>query len=436
VACRVFPRGMGAWALEKREQAARRPRLFSGGVAGHEFALEFAEAAFGDGLAGLFHELEVEVEIVEGEDALRRDFSGAETVAEEGAREAGDVGVGVFGERGGVKLELLVFNVDGAVVGEGLAVAGAAGRVDAVEHVDALADHFEKLGGGAEAHGVAGLILGEERFGILNGGEHFFLGFADRDATDGVAVEIEIDEGARRFFAEIGVDAALDDAEVELAALAGGGLVRFDPIFAALSPAGGEAGGILGVFTLARIRGAFVEEHGDIGAEDGLDFHALFGAEHHAGAIEVALELHAGLGDFSDFRKGPDLEAAGVGEHGAVPSGEGVEAAEFFDDLGAGAEPEVVGIAKDDLGVDHVEVVGMEGFDRSLGADGHENGGFDHTVRGGEAAAAGFGVGVGGEEFEHGTGRVLTQVWGNEHGISGAVESIDPENIWTFTRRR
>lgn len=277
--------------------------LFSSGVAGDEFALEFSETAFGDGGAGVFHKLEVEVEVVEGEDALGDDFSGAEAVAEEGAGEAGNVGVGVFGEGGGVEFEGFVFNVDGAVVGEGLSVAGAAGGVDAVEHVDALADHFEELGGRAEAHCVAGLVLGEEGFGILNGGEHFLLGFADGDATDGVAVEIEVDEGACGFFTEVGIDAALDDTEVELATVPAGGLVGFNPIFATFSPSGGEAGGFFGVFTLAGIGRAFVEEHGDVGAEDGLDFHALFGAEHHAGAIEVALELHALLGDFSDFGK-------------------------------------------------------------------------------------------------------------------------------------
>ena len=137
------------------------------------------------------------MEIVEGEDALRDDFSGAETVAEEGTGEAGDVGVGVFAERGGVEFKLFVFDVDGAIGGEGLPVASTTGGVDTVEHVDALANHFEELSGGAEAHGVAGFIFWEEGFGVLNGSEHFFFGFADGDAANGVAVEIEVDEFSR-----------------------------------------------------------------------------------------------------------------------------------------------------------------------------------------------------------------------------------------------
>ncbi len=381
--------------------------FLSGGIAGHKFALEFAKAVFGDGLAGSFHEAEVKVEVMEGKDPLGDDFSGSEAVAEEGTGEAGDVGVGVFGERLGVEFELLVLNVDGAIGSEGLTMTSAAGGVNAVEHVDALADHFEQLGGGAEAHGVARLVFWEKGFGILDGGEHFVFGFADGDAADGVAVEIEIDELTGGKLAEVGVGAALHDAEVELASGAAGGLVGFDPVLASFSPAGGKRGGIFGVFALAGIGRAFVEKHRDVRAEDRLDFHALLGAEHHAGAVEVALELHAFFGDLANFGKGPDLEAAGIGEHGTVPGGEGVEAAELFDDFSAGAEPEVVGVSEDDLSIHHDEVIGMEGFDGTLSADGHKDWGFDHSVWSGEATAAGLGVRVAVEEFEHGRGRVL-----------------------------
>ena len=36
-----------------------------GGIAGYKFALKFTKATFADGLAGIFHELEIEMEIVE-----------------------------------------------------------------------------------------------------------------------------------------------------------------------------------------------------------------------------------------------------------------------------------------------------------------------------------------------------------------------------------
>ena len=341
------------------------------------------------------------MEIVEGEDTLRDDLAGPEAMAEERAGEAGNVGVGIFGEGTGVELESLVFDVNGTVRGEGLSVAGTAGGMNAVEHIDTLPDHFEELGGGAQAHGVAGLVLLEERFGILDGGKHFGFGLPDRDSANGVAVQIEVDEFPGGLLAEIGIDASLDNAEVELSAVAAGGLVGFNPVLATFSPASGEAGGLLGILALAGVGRAFVEEHGDVGAKNGLDLHALLGAEHHAGAVEMALKLDALFGDFSDFGQRPNLKAAGVGEQGPVPGGEGMEAAEFFDHLGTGAKPEVVGVCENDLRLHHVKIIGMEGFDRTLGADRHEDGGFDDAVRSGETAAPCFAGGIGMEEFEH-----------------------------------
>ena len=96
------------------------------GVAGDEFALKFPETTFADGVAGIFHETEIKVEVVEGENTLRDDFSGAEAVTEESAGEACDVGVGILGKGIFVELEGLVFNVDGAIGCEGLSVAGRA----------------------------------------------------------------------------------------------------------------------------------------------------------------------------------------------------------------------------------------------------------------------------------------------------------------------
>ncbi len=382
-------------------------RFLTCGVASYEFGLEFAEAILADGLTGFFHEAEIKVEVMEGEDALGNDFSGAEAVAEEGAREASDVGVGVSGEGGGVELELLIFDVNGAIWGEGLAVTSAAGGVNAVEHIDSLGDHLEKLGGRAEAHGVARFILGEEGFGILDRGEHLFFRLADRDSADGIAVEIEVDELAGGKLTEVRIDGALHNAEMKLATVSRGGLVGFDPVLAALSPAGCESGGVFRVFALAGIGGAFVKKHRDVGSESGLNFHAFLWAEHHAGAIEVALELDTFLADFADFREGPDLEAAGICEHGAIPGGEGVESAKLLDDLGAGPEPEVVGVPEDDLSIHHDEIVWVEGFDGSLRANGHEDGGLDHAVRSGEAASPGLGARISMKEFEHGRAREL-----------------------------
>jgi hypothetical protein len=148
--------------------------------------------------------------------------------------------VGGFAERAGVLGVDEVFDVKGAVEREGHAVAGHAGGHDAVEHVDAARDHFQNLRGGAEAHRVAGFVVRQEGNGIFDRAEHLMLGFADRYAADRVAIEVHRHELAGGLLAEVGVDRSLDDAEVELAAIAGHRLVGGDPILAAACPAGGE----------------------------------------------------------------------------------------------------------------------------------------------------------------------------------------------------
>ena len=244
---------------------------------------------------------------------------------------------------------------------------------------------------------------GEVWFGVIDGGHHFGFRFTDADTADGVAVPFHGGEGFGGAFAELGVDATLDDAEVELATgiAAGLGLVFFDPVAAAEGPAEGEVEAFGGVGFGDWPWRAVVEEHGDVGAEDGLDFHAFFGADEAFGAVEVALEVDSGLSDFAEFGEREDLEAAAVGEEWAVPCGEGVEAAEVAEDVAAWSEVEVVGVAEDDLGTEGFEFVRGDGFDGALGADGHEDRGFHHPVRQLEPPAPGAAVRVGLEESEH-----------------------------------
>jgi hypothetical protein len=92
------------------------------------------------------------------------------------------------------------------------------------------------------------------------------------------------------------------------------------------------------------------------------------------------------------------LEAAGVREHGFLPSAEAVEAAKVADQFVAGAQPEVVGVAKDDLGTEFFKFLGVEGFYGSLSADRHENRCFDRPVGQNESAAACGAAWIGGED--------------------------------------
>ncbi len=221
------------------------------------------------------------MQIVEGKQPQSEDFARSEQVSDIGSGESGDVRVGGFADWAGVLGEDQVLDEDGAIEGKGGSVAGDPGRHDAIKHVDAAADHLENLGRRAQSHGIPGFVFGQKWHRIFDGAEHFFLGFADGDAADGIAVKIQFDEFPGRLLAEVGVDGSLNDAKVVLSARARFRFVFHDPIFAALGPAGGEAEGFRGVFLIAGVGRALVEEHRDVGSKGSLDFHAELGGEHH-----------------------------------------------------------------------------------------------------------------------------------------------------------
>ncbi len=167
----------------------------------------------------------------------------------------------------------------------------------------------------------------------------------------------------------------------------------------AQSPGHGVAEAFGGAGLVGGIFGAFIEGHADVGAEGDLDVHGVFRGEEVGAAVEVGAEADAFLRNLSEFGEGEDLESAGVGEHGAGPADELVEAAEGADEFMAGAEVEVVGIAEDDLRAEVFEDVLRDGLDGALGADGHEDGGFNDLMGKVDAGTAGAGRGSR-EEFE------------------------------------
>jgi hypothetical protein len=74
---------------------------------------------------------------------------------------------------------------------------------------------------------------------------------------------------------------------------------------------------------------ALVEGHDDVGAERLLDVDGALGGEEQVAPVQVGLEGGALLGDFALLRQAEHLEAAAVGEHGAVPGDEAVQAAQL-----------------------------------------------------------------------------------------------------------
>ncbi len=108
--------------------------------------------------------------------------------------------------------------------------------------------------------------------------------------------------------------------------------------------------------------------------------------------------MHAFFGDLAQIAQRKHLEAAGVGQHRLVPADEAVQALVRVDHLQRGAQPQVEGVAEDDLRADVLELHRRHRLDRAVGAHRHEDGRFHHAVVEGHAAAPG--EAIGGEEVE------------------------------------
>ncbi len=185
----------------------------------------------------------------------------------------------------------------------------------------------------------------------------------------------------------------MDDCELGLVGARGGG-------FAALGPAQAAAHGVGDDFAIVRQRDDVVEDHCDVAAELFLNRDRTFGRDFDEGAIDVRTKTNAGFVERHAVGEAEDLEAAAIGEDGAVPAHEFVEAAECGYGLLAGAEGEMVRVGEDHLCTGFGEAAGVDAFHRAERADGHEGGSFDDAVRRGEFAEAGGGVSVLFEELE------------------------------------
>src|SRR6188472_3986763 len=120
-------------------------------------------------------------------------------------------------ERPPVARELAGLDVQLALPGERAAGPRVPRRQDAVEHVDPALDHLEDADGVADPHEVARPVAWEQPGRPRRRVEHLLAGLADRQPAERVAVEAELGDLLDAAAAELGVGAALRDAEHELA---------------------------------------------------------------------------------------------------------------------------------------------------------------------------------------------------------------------------
>ncbi len=103
----------------------------------------------------------------------------------------------------------------------------------------------------------------------------------------------------------------------------------------------------------------------------------------------MGLKEDAVLGFLAQSAEAEDLEAAAVREDGAFPAHKAMQTAGRGDDVHAGSEVEMIGVAQDDFCAHVNQFFGRHGLDRGLGADWHEDRRLHLAVCGCQRAVAG-----------------------------------------------
>ncbi len=325
------------------------------------------------------------VDIVDGNERGPQHLAGADEVAQVGARieAAGIAGAG-FINRARIAGILSVHQVHAPAEGLGGAVARQAGGQHAIEHIHSTADALDEIVGGADPHQVAGFVFRKRGSHHFNRSEHFIFRLADRKPTNGVPRKTECTDISSGLLAQVFEDTTLDDAKERLIR-AGFGCQ------AALRPVMGAQHGLLVVCIIGGV-GTFIESHDDIGIQIFLDGNGLLRGEPVQGAIDMAFKCDTILINAAQPTQRKDLKAARIGENGAIPMHELMQATQFVDEVITGAQIQMIGVGKDDGGIDLQQLLGSDSFNCCLSADRHEDRGGNFPMRSLEYAGAGVSI--------------------------------------------
>ena len=177
------------------------------------------------------------------------------------------------------------------------------------------------------------------------------------------------------------------------------GSAAFEGALAALRPAQRQLHGAFDLGAFGRKRDAFVELHGDVGAEQDLHFDGAFRRQFDHGAVEMRAERDArppslcASADSDITCKPPESVRIGSGQRMNVcsPPSAATRSA-------PGPQHQVIGVAEQDIGARSADIVMVHALDRRLRADRHESGRAHHAVRG--RYLAGARGAIGGDQAE------------------------------------
>ncbi|KAF1007167.1 MAG: hypothetical protein GAK32_02340 [Pseudomonas fluorescens] len=284
-----------------------------------------------------------------------------------------------------------VTDLQHACIDEQMPIAGITGWHHAIEHVHTAANTLYEIFRFANAHKVTRFVSGHQARQVIQHLDHFMLGLAHRQTADGQAVEADLVQPLQRALAQAFMHPALHNAK-QRGAVVGVG------VLGTLGPTQRELHRHPRHVFIGRVRCALVKNHHDVGAQVTLNLHRLFRPHEHFGTVHRRSEGHAFFLDLAHGAQAEHLETAGVGEDGALPLHEVMQVAMLLDHLCARAQPQVEGVAQDDLGADVDNVTRQHALDGAIGAHRHECRGFHRAPRKGQAAATG--LAVGGQQFK------------------------------------
>ena len=324
--------------------------------------------------AGVFHELQVEMQIVDGRKRPAEGFFGLEKMAHVApAVIAAAVAIAFRIQRNIVAVgELCALVAEHSPAGVNEAVLGVFRGKNAIEHVHAALDQFQQVPGRAHTHHVAGAVFGQIVGAKIRNLVHDFHRFAHGETAHGVTVGSEFLQGFDGFLAEFLVHAALNNPEKELR-VAVERRIFGEPVHGAAGPLEGEIQRMGGFFDGARVRRAFVEGHNDVRADFTLGLHHRFRRKLVAAAVQQAFEFYAVFRNVAKILEAPDLESTAVGEHGAVPAHEFLHAARFCNQGRSRPQIQVVSVCQNNLCFDFAKVADRKPLHAGQSPHRHKN---------------------------------------------------------------
>ena len=343
----------------------------AGQILGTHSCRKFLQVSKPDSLSDLPHDVKVKVDIMVGGEDGGSDFSRGEEMPKIRTSVATANGTGTLRIDGALVVDVAgVLDEHAALGGVEAGVAGSARGKNAIHHIDAESDVVGDLFGAADAHEVARPV-GRKKGGYFSG--HFtsdVVRFADSEAADGVTGKIESEKLVSAFAAQVGECGPLHDAELPLrqAAILMSMLRKI--VASTLRPGGGALESGFGDGAWSGRFDAFIEDHGNVRAQCELYLSGLFRSEEMLRAVEMRTEAYAVVGDFAQIREAEDLVTAGIGEDGAAPGHERMQAAEFANESMTGTQIKMVGVGENDFGAEGFEGFLGEGFDGGGSADG------------------------------------------------------------------